>query len=330
MRCAPCRLAVLHLLFLGASLGSQAQEAQKPDPAVLPAAPTLDQVPRVPGLSTLLHGVNFGLTVSGVHDSSIGWYSVATPAISYNFSTHYSADASLSIYPYRLAPQQAAPGSNESLAAALGDLGDTWIAVHANFSPRHLQNTATVSMTLPTGNRSDELSTGRVTFDLSDHIERYFGKTGVLLDLGGGDSSGLFNRLVTQDYTSLGPIAHFQTGLVFWLPGRTYIQSLAYEQLPIGDQKVYTTLNIPGGPGSSGGPSVTVVTGRNVSEDNGFTTAVGIPLTPHVTFSSYYNRSLRLHLDTVSVGMTFVFKGTPLKRRMSLIDRALMEGERTK
>jgi hypothetical protein len=236
----------------------------------------------------------------------------------------------LSIYPYRLAPKQQTTGSSESLAVALGDLGDTWIAVHASFNPLHLQNTATASMTVPTGNRSDELSTGRVTFDLSDHIERYFGKTGVLLDLGGGDSSGLFNRLVTQDYTSLGPIAHFQTGLVFWLPGRTYIQSLAYEQLPIGDQKLYTTLNTPGGPGPSGGPSITVVSGRNVSEDNGFTTAVGIPLTPHVTFSSYYNRSLRLHLDTVSVGMTFVFKGTPLKRRMSLIDRALLEGERTR
>ncbi len=304
-------------MLLGAGLRLGAQETEKP--VALPEPTYLEHVPRVPGVSTLLDGFNAGFTFSGVHDSSIGWYNVVTPAVSYNFSPHFSADASVSIYPYRLTANDDTAASSAPLVPDLGDLGDTLLGMHASFYPHAVQNTTTASMTIPTGNRSAGLSTGRVTFDLSDHMERYFGRTGAVLDLGIGDSSGLFNRLVSQEYNSLGPIAHFQTGLVFWLPGRNYIESLAYEQLPIGDQKVYTTLVRPGFPPRR------VVTGRNVSEDNGFTTSVGMPLTTHVTLTSYYNRSLRLHLDTVSVGMTYVFRGTPRHRELSLIDRAMLE-----
>ena len=62
------------------------------------------------------------------------------------------------------------------------------------------------------------------------------------------------------------------------------------------------------------------------SEDNGFTTFVGIPLARHVNLSGYYNHSLRQHLDTVSVGVTFILRG-PSKKRLSMIDRALREAE---
>jgi len=110
--------------------------------------------------------------------------------------------------------------------------------------------------------------------------------------------------------------------VIFWLPGRSYLQSVAYEQLPIGDQKLYTTLYPPGR------APVIVVTGTKVSEDNGFTTVTGIPLTDNITLSGYYNRSLRLHVDTVSVGLTYVLRGTPRPHRLSMVDRALAEAEK--
>jgi len=266
---------------------------------------------------------NAGLSFSAVHDSSIGWYDVLTPAISYTFSPHFTADVSASLYPYRLTQNQATNvTASDELLPTHFDAGDTLLGLHGYFSAHTLQHTVTALMTAPTGNRPDGLSTGRVTFDLRDHIERYVGQTGLVLDVGVGDSSGLFNRLVQDQGNTLGPIAHFQTGLILWLPGREYIQSVAYEQLPIGDQKIYATA-----PPRPGAPARTVVTGRGVSEDNGFTTSLGIPLTAHLTATSYYNRSLRLHLDTVSVGVTFALRGTPVHRRMSLIDRAIREAE---
>jgi hypothetical protein len=312
-------VSLLLLAYASPSLNAQSSEAG-PDPATRHDLP---QVPRVPGLVTALRGLNAGLTFAGVHDSSLGWYEVATPAVGYALSSHYSADATISIYPYRLALNSDATASDtQRLIQTRGDLGDTLLGAHAGFSGHGFRNTSTVSLTAPTGNRPDGLGTGRVTFDLSDHLERYLRQTGLIVDIGGGDSSSLFNRLVTTDYSSLGPIAHFQAGTVVWLARGIYLQSLAYEQLPLGDQKIYTTYSRPGF------PSRTVVTGRTVNEDNGFTTSVGIPLTDRITLLTYYNRSLRLHLDTVSTGLTYVWRGTPRRHEMSLIDKAIREAER--
>ena len=188
---------------------------------IQPDSTQLEQVPRVPGVSLLWRGLNAGVTFSEVHDSSIGWYMVATPAASYTFSPHYSADASVSIYPYRRVEQQvqSAPPSLH-LVGETGNAGDTLIGFHAGFNSRALRSTSTAYFTIPTGDSSDGLGTGKVTFDFSDHLERYVRQTGFLLDIGAGDSSGLFNSLVTRDYNSVGTLIHFQEGMIFWLPGR--------------------------------------------------------------------------------------------------------------
>jgi len=137
---------------------------------------------------------------------------------------------------------------------------------------------------------------------------------------------------LTQNYSSLGKLAHFQTGAVVWINHRYSIRSVAYEQLPFGSQTVYTTVaqseySKTNQPGSGQGSNATtnVVTSTGASEDNGFTTSVGIPLTSNLILSGYYDRSLRQHLDTFSVGMTCVVRGTPIVKHLSMIDRALRE-----
>ena len=177
------------------------------------------------------------------------------------------------------------------------------LAAHIGSSTRTLQNVFTPSITLPTGDSASGLSTGRVTFDLDDHTQFTLGRAALLLDLGGGDSSNLVNRLVTKDYTSLGPLAHFQAGVLVPLPRHSSFQSIAYEQLPLGDNRLYTTLTRPGF------PDHTVVSGRSVSEDNGFTNSLAVPLSGHLTLQGYYNRSLRLHLDTAAMSLTWVWRG---------------------
>jgi len=298
----------------------------------------IQTVPRVPGLSTVLDGLNAGVTYSGVHSSSVGWYSVTTPAVNYTFSRRFSADACTSIYFHRLVQNtNSATASSNPLVNDPVDPGDTLMGFHAFFEPGSLQDTITFSLTAPTGDRTKGLGAGQVTYDFSNHLERYVKKLGFLLDLGAGDSSGLFNDLVVKDYSSVGGLAHFETGLVYWLPRRNYIEAVAYEQLPLGSQTVYRTVargeyarsNDDGGGG--GGtppppPPPVATTVSTASEDNGFTTFVGIPLTDYITLSGYYNRSLRQHLDTVSFGLTYVVRGTP-RKRLSMIDRALREAE---
>jgi hypothetical protein len=293
----------------------------------------LADVPSVPGVASRLRGFNTGATLTSVHDSAAGWYTLATPAIAYNFSWRYSMDMSMPVYLYRLAetdtspasvlpqPGQPAPpvqSSTTQLTAHTFDPGDIFLATHANFAGRHIGETLTLSMTLPSGDTSDGLSTGRVTFDLDSHSALWLPGSGLLMDLGWGDSTSLFNRLVTRDYTSLGYLAHFQLGAMVALPRRSSFQAVAYEQLPIGDSKVYTTLPRPGAPtppGASSPPEV--VSGRSVSEDNGFTSTLYIPLTRHLTLQGYYNRSLRLKTDTVGMGISFVARGPEARKPQS-------------
>jgi len=63
---------------------------------------------------------------------------------------------------------------------------------------------------------------------------------------------------------------------------------------------------------------MTVVSGRSVSEDNGFTNYLSIPLTSHWMLQGYYNRSLRLKTDTVGMGITFVARGQSTRSRQQL------------
>jgi len=260
-------------------------------------------LPQVPGLTSTLHGWNAGLTISGVHDSVTGWATLATPAIGYSFNDIFSIDASIPIYFYRLAESRSThPKPTQQLVNQRGEPGDIVFGLHAQFIPRLFQYELTGAFTAPSGDEAYGLTTGRVTFDVNNHFERTFGRLTPNLELGAGDSSTLVNRIVTKNYTSLGPLAHFQVGLGVDLLRGISFESDAYEQLPIGDQKIY-------GPSRHG--NATVVTGHNVTEDNGFINSLDIPLDSHFSLSGYYSRSLRLHTDTAAMGITYVLRAAP-------------------
>ena len=313
---------ILSLLALVACEIAHAQIAEQANGPAASASVPIEQVPRVPGLSTLFKGLNAGVTLSATHDSSIGWYAVMTPAASLTFSVHYSADVTATLYPYRKVQNPNPPTpTTQQLTPVLWDAGDTFIGFHAAYNPRWMRNITTVSLGVPTGDRSDGVSAGKVTFDVSDRAIHYFGQTGIFVDGGAGNSSLLFNRLVTRNYTSVGTLTHFQEGVVVWIRRRDYIQSAVYEQVPIGSQTLYTDAGPPGA------PAVTVVTGNSLGRDNGVTTSIGIPLSAHITLSGYYNRSLLEHVDTVSAGFTYVLRGNPRNERPSMIDKALREAE---
>ncbi len=275
-------------------------------------------------MAAILRGLNAGMTASETHDSSIGWYTLVTPSLYYSFSPRYSIDASASIYPYRKVERPALPPSPpEQFVPVLWNAGDTYLAFHARFAPRFAQATTTATLGLPTGSQNDGLGAGKVTYDFSERLVHYFGQAGLFLDGGAGDSSALFNRMISRDYTSVGAMTHFQEGAVFWLFGRDSVQFVAYQQQPIGSQTVYTDTGPPGAPG------VTVVKGNGLGQDYGVTTAVGIPLSAHLTLSGYYNRSFEQSVDTVSAGFTWVLHGNTRYAHLSMIDKALREAERS-
>ena len=250
---------------------------------------------------------NANLDVTSIHTSNTGWATLATPEAGYRFNDIFSVDASIPIYFYRLAESRSSkPKPDAFLVNQRGEVGDLIVSGHAQFFPRLFDYAVTGAVTAPCGDEVYGLTTGRVTFDILNQFQRTFGRFTPTVEVGAGDSSTLVNRLVTKTYTSLGPLAHFQAGLATQLSSRISFEGDAYEQLPVGDQKIYTSK-------TTKKTTTTVVTGHNASEDNGFNVVLDATLDPHTIFSSYYSRSLRLRTDTVSVGLTYFIRGaTPI------------------
>ncbi|KAA6458364.1 hypothetical protein DYQ86_20845 [Acidobacteria bacterium AB60] len=285
---------------------------------------TVALVPRVPGLTTLFNGLNAGVSLSTVHNSAIGWYSVLTPAVNYTFSSRYSADASTSLYLHRRVLQTTTSPPTQQLVVQNTTAGDTLLGLHATFLPGSLIDTASVYLSAPTGDKSAGLGTGKVTYDFNNHVERYRNNLGFLLDTGAGNSSILANDLLNKNYSSVGGLAEFQAGAILWLPKDSYVETIAYEQLPFGSQTIYTAT------GEHRRVPTKIVTSSGFAEDNGFVAFTGIRLTHHFTLSGYYNRSFRRKTDTVSCGITWVLKrAVHVSEEDSMIDRAIREAEKS-
>jgi hypothetical protein len=286
--------------------GAQVPREKPPEPQTSTTQPMPEDaqdVPEVPGLSSALRGWNAGVTITGVHESTTGWATLFIPAIGYSFNDTFSIDATVPIYMFRLANSLSThPKPNALLVNQRGEPGDVVFGLHAQFIPRQFQYQLTGLVTAPTGDETYGLTTGRVTFDISNRFERTFGRITPNLEMGGGDSTTLVNRILNKNYTSLGPLAHFQIGLGVALVHGISFETEAYEQLPIGDQKIY-------GPPRKNKPPL--VTGHNVTEDNGFINALDVPLDRHITFSGYYSRSLRFRADTAAIGVTYVLRPVP-------------------
>jgi len=286
----------------GTGAKALADQSTQPNGPVRTGAAT-DSEPDT-GLEDSVYRWNASLDVTSIHTSNTGWATLATPSFGYRFSERFSMDAVLPIYFFRLAESRSAkPRPNAFLVNQRGEVGDLILSGHGQFTPRIFDYELTGAVTAPCGDEPYGLTTGRVTFDISNQFERSFGRFTPTLEVGGGDSSTLVNRLVTKTYTSLGPLAHFQTGLATQLTSRLSFETDAYEQLPIGDQKIYTSK-------TSKGKTTTTVTGHNVSEDNGFNAAFSATLDRHTVFTSYYSRSLRLHTDTASVGIAYFLRSS--------------------
>ena len=136
------------------------------------------------------------------------------PAAGYTINDTFAIDATIPIYVYRLAESIAAhPKPDARLVSQSGEPSDVIFALHAQFTPGPYLYQSTFAFTVPSGDETYGLTTGRMTFDLNNHFERSYGRFTPILELGGGDSTTLVNRQVNKTYTSLGPLAHFQLGL---------------------------------------------------------------------------------------------------------------------
>jgi hypothetical protein len=280
------------------------------------AAPPDTHAPAVSEQSST-KGFSYATSFTGDHDSTTGWATVMDSSVSYDFNRVFGVTLGMPLYmSHNGYDSNVVVRGNKvpPLITTYNALGDLYLDLKFSAPDSWIGYKATLAGTGPTGDTSSGISTGRPTFDLNNHLEHAWGFFTPLAEFGFGDSSALVNRRVRRPYTTLGPLSHFKAGADFEFLKAFDFQVAGYEDLPVGNQKIYshlfrklkTPIVLPGGKVKRY-RLVRVDTGDGILEDNGVTNTMTISLGKHVDLSGIYQRSLRQSLDIVQFGIGFHF-----------------------
>jgi hypothetical protein len=262
-----------------------------------------------PAAAPPVPGFNFSLESTSQHSSVTGWSNLWTPTLSFRVNDHFSVDASI---PWVLSDNAYVPVTVKGVTTyplqhannILGDLAasGTYELVHDDFGYN-----AVATLGFATGNSLYGLSANTTTYNITNHLEYGFGRFTPDVEIGEGNSSTLVNQEVRKAYTAVGQLANFQAGSWIDLPWKLGLDLEAYEALPVGKQNIYGTVTK-----KTKGKRTTTTTlaSSGVAEDNGFTTALDIPIGAHLVLSGGYDRSLRQHDDIANISITYTLRGS--------------------
>lgn len=255
------------------------------------------------GIVPDITGFNASLGATSQHDSSGGWASILTPGVAYRFNSIFSLDASVPIYADIQVEANTGTKAKPVYTTVTkhGVPGDASIAAQLDTHASLLDYTGTVTLGLPSGNTAYGIGTGKVTGDLNNHFEKSLGVFSPDIELGIGNSNSLIGRRIRKNYTSLGPLAHFQAGTSIDLPLNMSFDVEAYEELPLNQSTIYSITG-------AGRKKANKTAATNSAEDNGFNTSLDVPVGPHITFSGFFNRSVRTNDDIAGLSATFLLK----------------------
>ena len=226
--------------------------------------------------------------------------------VGYDFSKRFGVFLGVPLYFAGGVSSTTATATSSGGGAGLGNiyLGFAYRAPNPT-----LNYASTVMLFAPTGSVSAGRSSGRTGFDWSNYFDRSFGRLNPFLN------AGLSNtvpdtRLVTQPFTSLGLLSHFEEGASFDLPRHFSVGGQAYQNVPFGNQKVFSKLikrsNSGPGSASSGGPGPSsgsshghgvfrqqfFASGNGLTRENGATTWLGFEPSTYWSAQAGVSRSI--------------------------------------
>ena len=297
-------LALLAFALPAISAAGQAMQSSDMDLLNTLAVASLDSPDIGPlGIIPPGRGFNAAFMTTSQHDAASEWSWLLTPVVAYRFNRHFSVDASTPLYMYIGIFQNVGtatkPVYDYSIEHALW--GDTQVSLRHAWYPRLFDYDGSVSLGIPSGNDARGLGAGQVTYDINNHFERRFWRLSPEIELGEGNTSTLVDPRIRKSYVSVGPMAHFQAGFGFLLPHNLVFDAQVYEQLPLAKDLVYSTTG-------KGKKKVTTATNVGPAEDNGLLSSLDIPMSPHLTLSGFYNRSIRDEDDLTGFSITYLLR----------------------
>jgi hypothetical protein len=217
-------------------------------------------------------------------------------SVGYNFTKHFGMDMGVPIY-FVQASSSTTGGSTSN-----NGLGNPQLDLRLKFNNPAVNFGSVLTGFVPTADSKKGLSTGRGTFDWTNHFDRSFSRFTPFVDAGIANTivdSPLFKR----PFTTLGFNSHFQAGTNVDLWSFFSAGAAAYDILTSGQQTVFSKVAGNGKSGSHGRvfeQNQQTTGSADIAKDNGFAAWVDANPMPYLDMELGYTRSVHYALNSVS------------------------------
>ncbi|HKW67652.1 MAG TPA: hypothetical protein VJP04_10225 [Terriglobales bacterium] len=223
-------------------------------------------------------------------------------SVGYSFTQHFGMDVGVPVYFVR--PSSSVSGTTGSTSG--NGVGNPYLDLRLKFLNPAVNFGSVLTGYVPAGDSKLGLSTGRATFDWTNHFDHSFN------DLTPFFEAGLSNtvadtRLFLRPFTSLGMNSHFQGGASYQLGRYFNLGASGYDIQPFGQQTLFSKV----AKGQVGTPSrgkpfqnnQQVTGSSDLAYDNGFSAWIGASPSPYLDMQLGYTRSIQYDLNSVSFGI---------------------------
>ena len=220
------------------------------------------------------------------------------PSVGYNFSGHFGMDVGIPVYFVRASSTTAGTTSTNGIGNPYLDVRVKYLNPLFNFG-------SVLTGYAPAGDSKKGLSTGRGTFDWTNHFDRSFSSLTPFAEVGIANTitdSLLFER----PFTTFGFNTHLQGGVKYSLWKIFSVGASGYDILPTGQQTVFS--KVQGGSSNSASSSHKPVFLNNqqttgtadIAHDDGFSTWIEAKPGSVLDMELGFTRSIHYDLNSVS------------------------------
>ena len=231
----------------------------------------------------------------GTSDSD-GQVYAFSPSVGYNFNRHFGMDLAVPFYFVRASTPLGGTSSNGIGNPSL-DLRFKVLNPVVNFA-------SVLTGSAPFGDSKKGLSTGRGTYDWTNHFDHAFGSITPFGEVGVSNTVADTRRFL-RPFTALGFNAYVQGGANYDLWKFFSVGASGYAILPSGQQTIFSKVV----PGQSSGHHHSFennqqTTGSaDLARDHGFSAWVDANPAPYLDMELAYTRSVNYDLNAISFGI---------------------------
>lgn len=165
-----------------------------------------------------------------------GRVTILNTSLGYSFGRHFSLGGGIPIYFVHAADSSSSTGTGST-----NGIGNAYLYMKLEAKRSETSFYSILSASAPTGDSASGLSTGRVAADWSNYLQHSFNRISPFV------SAGIANSIVdshffTHPFTTLGSVAHFESGTDVDLGHDVSVGGSLYADVPFGRQKVFSKL----------------------------------------------------------------------------------------